>query len=258
MIKFGNMRSKLSIILFLAYGFALYSCGEDVEAECDAPAPSSLRISVQPKFGASDLFLDSIYTSSEGYLVKFTDLKFYLHEIRNESNALINAALFDYRERSTLLIETLGEKNKFTSLQANLGVGSEQNHSDPTLFSSESWLNISNSNDMHWDWNPGYIFVKIEGKTDTIPDAIQELNHNFVFHCGLDENLQMVDFTGLDWIDQGDNLSELKLKLDLKAFLQGTNESIDLKSEFTSHSAPSQQFLTLKVMQNFKEALMML
>jgi hypothetical protein len=45
-----------------------------------------LKITVQPTYmnnGAENALLDSIYTTPEGYKVKFTDAKFYLTKLKN-------------------------------------------------------------------------------------------------------------------------------------------------------------------------------
>ena len=45
------------------------------DGTCAYP-PDLLRINVNASFGSQDFFLDSIYQTDEGHLVKFTDLKF--------------------------------------------------------------------------------------------------------------------------------------------------------------------------------------
>lgn len=235
---------------------ALVGCKKDEPEPTPAPATTpTVRIDVQPMFGGNVLELDSTYTTAEGYLVQFTDLKFYLHDIKNGSNTLTDAMLFDYRERGTLLYSGKGDAANYASIAANLGVDASVNHNDPSAFSNSSWLNISNSNDMHWGWNPGYIFVKIEGKVDTIPDANQVFDQTVVFHCGGDQFLQTLQFDNLNWIGSGDKSFDLLLQLDMATFLQGSTQTIDLKTENSSHSAPGQEAITLKVMENFRDAL---
>lgn len=245
-------------IVFFTLGLLIFSFQSCKEKEDDfTPEPQDLgnyvTIDVQPVFDTEDLLLDSIYTTQEGYKIKFTDIKFFFEDIKNVNNQMIDAALFDYRARGTTLLHTKGKADDFVNLTANLGVGSTNNHSDPTAFPNESVLNISNSGDMHWNWSPGYIFVKIEAKADTIPDASTVLNHNIVFHAGLDVNLQTVSFTNLTWNKVG-NQETLYMKLDMAKFLNGA-ETIDVKNEYSTHSMAGQEVLTLKVMTNFKGAL---
>lgn len=258
MIKFENMK-KVKVVLIVACSvLVLTSCKEDEIATGEPMEGTTLKLTVQPTFGAQDLHLDSTYSTTEGYKVQFTEIKFYLQDVKNGSKTMISDGLFDFRLRGKLLVEASGDPVDFTALQANIGVDSSINHDNPSEFPNASWLNISNSNDMHWGWNPGYIFVKIEAKADTIADGNDVFNHNIVFHVGLDANMKTLDFSNLNWLTLGNDVHELQFGLDLATFLQGSTQSIDLKTEFSSHSAPGQEVLTLKIMENFKEALTLL
>lgn len=221
------------------------------------PAEQNLEnyvtIEVQPTFDAENLHLDSVYTTQEGYKIQFTDIKFFMEDIKNGSTNLIDAGLFDYKARGTTLLRTKGKGSDFMNLTANLGVGSAVNHNDPAAFPNSSMLNITNSGDMHWNWSPGYIFVKIEAKADIIIDGVTDLSHNIVFHPGLDVNLQTLSFTNITWNKVG-NEETFRLKLDMSKFLNGT-QTIDIATEYSTHSMAGQEALTLKVIENFKDAI---
>lgn len=244
-------------IIYFSLGLLLFTFQSCKDKDDLDPVEENLgnfvEINVQPVFDAEDLFIDSVYTTQEGYKIKFTDIKFFMEDIKNGSSQMIDAALFDYKARGTRLLKTKGYGSDFINISANLGVGSSNNHSDPTTFPNTSMLNITNADDMHWNWSPGYIFVKIEAKADTIIDGTTLLNHNIVYHAGLDANLETLSFTGLTWSKVG-NVDKLNMKLDMAKFLNGT-QTINVKNEFTTHSMGSQAALTLKVMSNFKDAL---
>jgi len=231
------------------------SCKEDpVDPQPSEPV-NSLRIDVQPIFNGNNLFIDSVYTTVEGYKVKFTTLRFYLEDIRNNGVQLTDAALFDYDARGTLLYDGPGKASDFSNIEANLGVGPANNNSDQTAFPNDSWLNIMNANDMHWSWAQGYIFVKIEGVVDTIPDANEVFDESIVFHAGNNVNLQTVSFSNLNWTSIGTNRHQLSMELDMSEFLQSALHTIDLQTENSTHSQVGKEALTTKVMENFKEAL---
>ncbi len=240
------------IILSTIIVFSLISCRKDKEPHTGTQS-RVLRVDVQPLFGVDTLYLDSVYQTQEGYKIKFTEIKFFLEDIRNGDHVLKDAALFDYRENGTFLLSNEGDKSNFSQFTANLGVQQTLNHQDPSTFPTESVLNILNCDDMHWNWNPGYIFLKIEAKADTILDNVDNLNHNIVFHIGKDENLQTIALSSLDWQSNG-NEDRLTLKVDLKSFLEQP-QPIDVRTEYSSHSAPGQETLSLKVISNFKDAI---
>jgi len=247
-----------STVIYFALGLLLFSFQSCKDKDDDLdPAPQDLgnyvTIDVQPVFDTEDLDLDNVYTTQEGYKIQFTDIKFFLEDIKNVNNKMIDAGLFDYKVKGTTLLRTKGKGIDFMNLTANLGVGSAVNHNDPVAFANSSVLNITNSGDMHWNWSPGYIFVKIEAKADIVVDGTTDLTQNVVLHAGLDVNLQILSFTNITWNKVG-NEETFRLKLDMSKFLNGT-QTIDIATENSTHSMSGQEALTLKVMENFKEAL---
>lgn len=240
--------------LLLVFGviFVFFGCKEEVIET--TPPPEIIRGIVQPVFGTGNyMYLDSVYVTPEGYDIKFTDIKFYFQGMQDNGVVFVHDALFDYRERGIELFSVAGVKDGIDSITVNLGVEPTLNHSDPSAFDNSSMLNIANANDMHWDWNPGYIFVKIEAKVDTISDGNALFDHNVIYHAGLDENMQTLEFNQFYWSPQVTE-DVLPLFLDLEAFLLGPTP-IDVKTEPSTHSAAGQEALTLKVMQNFAAAI---
>lgn len=216
---------------------------------------SEVQFLLQPTFGAQPLVLDQTYISDEGYEIQFTDIKCYFTSLFIGSNLFTTAALFDYRQKGTFVIKANGIPKDDDSLAFFLGVDSSYNHLDPSTFSSTNPLNIAVANDMHWDWNPGYIFVKIEAKVDTLIDGIESFNHVAVFHVGGDSYLRKMSFSNLNWQALSPNLKQFKLKFDAQKFLNNGLYSIDLKEEFSTHSSAGQEALTQKVMEQFKSAI---
>ncbi|MDX2362095.1 MAG: hypothetical protein QNK23_14905 [Crocinitomicaceae bacterium] len=241
-------------IIVLISALVLFSCKNEESTMCDITPEENLRISVLPVFGSQVLYLDSTYITQEGYGVQFTDIKFYMGDPHNGANQIIDAGLFDYRERGTTMLMTVGNPDDYPSLEAVLGIDSAINHGDPVAVDPASMLYISNANDMHWGWNPGYIYLKIEAKVDTIPDATPLFNHNVVFHIGKDENLQQFSFPNITWMDAG-GLHDFSLRLDMKEFLENIASPIDLKTEFSSHTAAGQEVISNKVITNFQAAI---
>lgn len=246
-----KLNTFLAILLLV---FSLGACKDDVVQE-PTPEVDYLKITIQPVFGLNNLSLDDTITTVEGYKVKFTDLKCYFSQIKNGSSTLAESGLFDFKQTGTFLVQSPGVKTDYLSLTSFLGVDPAINHNDPSEFPNSSPLNIANANDMHWDWNPGYIFVKVEAKVDTLIDGVNNLDHYVVLHVGTDAFIQNLNFTGLNWQTVSGHLAVLPLKLDLERFLQNGAQTIDLKTEHTTHSSAGQEVLSLKVIQNFKDAI---
>jgi hypothetical protein len=230
------------------------SCKEDDPNPVPQPTMTS-KVTVQPVYGGQTLYLDSTYATLEGYDVQFTDIKFYFGSPSFDGGSIeMEAGLFDYGLNGDLLFLVQKDLSSTTTLGGYLGVDSVYNHNDPAAFNNGNPLNIAVANDMHWDWNPGYIFVKVEARVDTIPDANPLFDHLVTFHIGKDENIQNLNFSGFNWSVIG-NDSELQLKLDMAQFLQNGGSTIDLKTEYTSHTMAGQEALSSKVIVNFRDAL---
>jgi hypothetical protein len=244
--------SHFLFYLFLLAG--LFSCNKDKPTPIETPK-SYVEITVQPTYNSSNLFLDSVYVTTEGYKIKFTDLKFFGTTLKNGQNSLAQVGFFDFALSGNNFLKVEQDVNLFSDLQFFLGVDSLINHNDPSTFSNDSPLNISNAGTMHWGWNPGYIFISVEGKADTLQDGIENYDHNFSFHVGTDDYLQTKTFSAINWVKTASNTHTFALQLDLFDVICNAIDPIDLRNEFLAHSSSLQTALTLKFGKNFKSAL---
>jgi hypothetical protein len=229
----------------------LSACGDDTPT----PQKSYVQLDMQPVFGTQPFYMDSLYTTPEGYLVKFTELKCYFTLFKNGDSSLHQAALLDYRQTGSLLFKKEASTQSYANLSAVLGVDTTLNHLDPSAFPNDNPLNISNAGSMHWGWNPGYIFMNLEGKVDTIPDGVVNTDLSFSFHIGTDPYIQYLQFNNINWQSLANNTKQFKLKLDLLAFLGSGSSAIHLNTEHLTHTAAGQEALTQKVITNFKNAI---
>ena len=243
------MRTLFFLILL---SLLFFSCDKDEPTKTE---DTYLSLTVQPTFGTENLFLDSVYTTVEGHDFKVLDFKFYMTDVKNNSNSLAESILYDFRENGKTALRTIGDPTKFNSLQGSIGVIESLNHDDPSAFPNESPLNISNAGPMHWGWNTGYIFIVIEGKSDTLNDGIALFDHNFSYHIGTDTHLENFSFSNLSWLKNSTYEYELPLKFEFDKFFQNNGQNIDLKTEYLTHTASGQEALTQKAKLNFKQAL---
>jgi hypothetical protein len=244
-----NILCCILSVLFLA------ACSKN-KVPVPVPEPNhELEIRVIPFFNSDSLCLDSTYFLNNGTGLQFTDIKFYCSEMGNGSTIWTNVALFDYRSTGTLLVKNVGQISAMNQFQAGIGVPSNFNNSDPNLFPATSPLNILNANDMHWGWNPGYVFIKLEGKADTIADGIANFDLNFTYHIGTNAYYFPVNVPDLNWEPVSNYLQRTRLKLAVQAIFDHPTQPIHLNSEYTTHSGVSEGTLTEKVTQNFIQAI---
>ena len=152
-------------------------------------------------------------------------------------------------EKGKFLFRSQANPFDYNSLSTLIGVDSSINHSDPSAFPNESPLNISNAGTMHWGWNPGYIFISVEGKVDTLASASSTFDKNFSFHVGTDSYLGSKNFSNINWQAQQDHEYHFDLKLNMQTFLNSSTYQINLSNEFITHSSSSQEIITNKAFQ---------
>lgn len=249
------MHKRVGVFVGLLVSIVLFACNKDQTEKTPTPENPSLKLEFRPFFGSDTLRLDSIYTLADGTAIKITDFKFYLSELKNGDKLLKDLTLYDYRSDGFQMFTIAGNYQDFSSLTGAVGVPSSVNHNDPSAFSMSSDLNIAIAGDMHWDWNPGYIFIKMEGKADTIQDGNANFDHLLVYHVGLDEHFSAIQFPTLNWVQAGSLLHVAKLKMNVKAVFDHPTQPINVRSESFTHSGSQQTILTEKFKSNFINSL---
>ncbi|MDG2465504.1 MAG: hypothetical protein P8M61_10485 [Crocinitomicaceae bacterium] len=241
---------KNIFIIATIFSIVLIACKKDkTEVDCETPN-RTMQVYLQPTLNDSAYAINQIIESPQGYRYYYTDIKIVGTNVGNGSAQLKDAFLYDFSETGILLTSNQGLKSDYTDLKFNLGVPDPLNTSDPSLQSSTSPLNITNIGDMHWGWNPGYKFVTIEGKVDTIADGIDNFDKSFFFHLGTDFLFRTKTISAVDWVDIDANTSRTTLKLDVKAILDGPNPT-DLRVYAASHSNNTQMFYSVIIMDAF-------
>jgi hypothetical protein len=73
----------------------------------------------------------------------------------------------------------------YSDVRFNIGLPRPLNHSDPTM--AQEPLDLAKG-DMFWEWNTGYIFLLIEGTSETASDSILH------FAIGVDSRIMPFSF----------------------------------------------------------------
>ncbi len=172
-----------------------------------------LELSFEHVFGDSELNLGDANESAAGSLVQVNTLRYWVSNV-----VLVNTDGDVYRLPSSFYLVERTETNDrtvialdgipdgtYTTLRMGIGVDADHNHS-LDLFEGE----LSTEVDMHWDWNTGFIFLKLEG-THGRTDPRGE----FTIHVGNDPMYQSVSVSlgGLDIAEGGP--AAVRLRVDL-------------------------------------------
>ena len=228
----------------------LFSCKKE-EEPISVTSPSTkgnVVLNAQFLVNGASYNSDSVYVDdfSNNYKISFSNV--YLSQLNFEDGGVITPLPIQYvllkPETSTYNLGSV-EEGHYHNFNYGIGIDSATNHTDPNSYDLSSPLYPQSPN-MHWTWNSGYIFYKIEGTVDTDNDGTFETI--FRFHIGTDDLRRDGTFMFHDAIVAGATTT-IDMKVDLAKFLTGIDLSID-NSTHTMDNMP----LALRVANNATSA----
>ena len=239
MIK--HLSSFLLLCLIL---FTWTSCGDDSD--------EGTSIDFQFNFTINDenLELEKLYQLN-GTTVQFEIARFYVGGIELETTAGTSAT-FDDLYLLVKAEETEYEVGQvdladYSALKFFVGIAPTENsqaESDFTTRSSSDPLGVQDPS-MHWNWNSGYKFVRIDGQTDTDGDGV--VDTPLAFHIGTDALLNSMEFD-VPRLEEGENT--LNFNLDLNQLYSEIDLAVDWDTHTGNNIPLAEQFVA-----NFKNAL---
>lgn len=240
----------------LFFGVLITACKpkEQPKEEPTAVTPSS-EIHLIPQFGSQSIAINEVFTSSQGYDVKLTNFQILGTDMAFGANIFTPAFLFNFPSGSTRMALLNTGYSSFDSIHFNIGVPASLNHADPTLPGVDSPLNIANVDGMYWGWNPGYIFVKIEGKIDTIADGIENFDKSFSYHLGDDTLFRTTSSYKLSWTEFSDSKFRANLYFDFSLFFDELNDPLNIKTDSYTHSSLAQDAFNQRLMSKVKRSI---
>lgn len=187
---------KLALLLTLSI---IISCNRNKapEPEPEVPTPEygSLSLEIDHKYGESTFELNQDYTTTSGQTIRFTDLSYYLSNVKlmdwDEVNVFEVPNSYYYVEakngKKTIVIPNIpiGDYDK---IEFSIGVDSLANHD---IDRNEGDLDPAGNNRMIWNWNTGYKFLRAEGAFD-----VADSTDTFIFHTGGNQNYVTIKFDG--------------------------------------------------------------
>ncbi len=124
-------------------------------------------------------------------------------------------------------------KGIYEGLRFTIGIDSIANHSDPGTWPNDHALSIMVGGSMHWTWNSGYIFIKVEGQYD-IPGSSPG---GFAYHLGRDDLKVTYSQEDINLNLQENSLTAV-FKMDLKQFFVQPHAFVISPETSFTHSAP--------------------
>jgi len=150
-----------------------------------------LSLHFHSKLGTAAFAYNTVATNWEGRKMTFTIAQFYVSGIALGDSSFPDRYLLVSPDAEHHEIGLIGVGH-YDDLTFNVGVDETANHIDPATWPSDHALSANNPNHAHWGWDPGFIFIKVEGLVDTTASKNGEANAPFVFHIGMDSFLKTV------------------------------------------------------------------
>jgi len=227
-----RISSFLSLLLLGAFTLTFTACDEDDPSMDAEEAMLSMMFEYQVDGAA--------FTPGEVYNINGTDVKidiahFYVGGIElmpEEGDAVV-------LEDKYLLVKPQSGMQELASVNTGhyhmlrffVGVDPETNDQSEDDFTSrdaDDPLGIQNPS-MHWGWNAGYRFLRIDGEVDTDGDGT--MDESMAFHLGNDEMLQNVQLMAHKDVEK-DGSNMLHIRFDLAALFDG----LDLSTDYSTHT----------------------
>ena len=176
------------ILVLIGFLWLMSSCAHQKTKSHAAVSTGKVEFICVPMVGDEPFSFDSIYKTPAGETYAVNNLKFFLSDIAfsrsdiserpaQPAAAMHGVYLADFTEATG---DTMAGKlrykasfemqtGSYSDIRFNIGIPRSLNHGDPTQ--APSPLDIANT-DMFWEWNSGYIFFLLEGKSSYAEDSI--------------------------------------------------------------------------------------
>jgi len=129
-------------------------------------SPESMKIQFSNLVDADPLVLDKKYVSPKGDTFSVSKFNYYISNIvltKNDNSVVAVNNLYQIIKQSDEASRTINisgiPEGSYKAIKLMLGVDSARNRSG----AQTGGLDIAYASDMYWNWNQGYIFLKLEG-----------------------------------------------------------------------------------------------
>jgi len=236
--------SLFIVFLFAATGCLMTACNREEETPDETPVKGILQVNVKTSFNGLPFDLNQPYTNIQNYRVKMQSLAFLMHNFyaktADGNYCLVKEALRYDRSQNAVSSFTFAiDPGTYQGISFSIGIDSALNHSDPALLAASHPFSYNVSADLHWGWNTGYIFLKMEGDADTSGTGSGAFDRTFLYHIGVDELFRRFDFYSNSFSITADQTTTLNIELDVAKMFYNGIDTIDLKTEYATQSSGS-------------------
>ena len=178
---------------------------------------ANLHVALSHTVSGEPLFLETFrYANARGEAFAISRVSYLLSEFALETaagnwTAIADSEVWIDAGKQRLEATFTGiPPGQYRAVRFNVGVGPDANHADPAGYGPVHPLN-PNLNQLHWNWQGGYIFMALEGRYRREGEMA-----GFVYHLANDRNRTRINLTAA--IDLGKSAG-IEITLDLGALL---------------------------------------
>lgn len=236
---------KIKFLLAVITASAIFaSCKNDSDT-------SRLYLQVNIKAGSNALAYNTDYTAA-GYTIQFNVVKFYLSQFVIQTGGADSVVLNDLymlEDADSTNRYYIGELSNttYTGIRFGLGVDSTRNDINGSnaipAYDYPDGHPLNAANNMYWSWNPGYIWMKLEGRIDLNSNGnFSDPGETFALHTGLNSSYRTISrpyafsLTGED--------KTLKMDADILQFFNGYDLANQLNAHAMSTTSPEYPYVT--------------
>lgn len=247
------MKNLFLVSIFFSVVLAINGCSKDDGTPVNAEQKLSFHI--HTNVGNQTADYNGTFADANGRKFTISDFRYYLSNIvliKGDGSEIPLAdvvLLVSPLENDYLLGDVpVGD---YQGLRFYYGLDSATNHLDPATFPAGNPLAVQTPG-IHWDWNSGYIFSKMEGKCDTSLAGTGNANYPYFFHVGSDLLRKTVDMSNHAFSIKAGADKELVIDVNVLDVLA----NIDLRTENETHTMNNMP-LAMKIADNFSKAFVM-
>lgn len=218
----------LSLAVFLAFG--LTGCDKDNDDDHNHEGTGHVHVYFQNKMGSMDLMYNHTHNLNGNRPYQISTLQYYVSNIRLKKEDGTEHAIdgiYAISKGSDLLELDLEDipAGHYHGIKFYVGIDSVTNHSDPSTYDASSALAFQTPS-MHWSWNSGYIFMRLEGKVDTTAAGGGTASTDFLMHLGTDNFLSDIELTS--HFNAGENEHpSITINMDAEELISGSIDFTD-------------------------------
>jgi hypothetical protein len=236
--------TKNTMVTTVALALLLLACKKPATEPEPQPTNNNgtLKVNLIAKFNGQPYTINQAQSviNISGYSVQVEVLKFFLYDLRTKTQAGMetqfkDAAKIDFINGNPSFTAEVQPGN-YQGIKFGIGVGPDKNNSDPTVLAPDHPLSINQAQDMHWNWNTGYIFMKFEGRVDTASPLSGNHDLLFSFHTGNNALYREVELYNHPFTITTGNTTNLNLVFNIDKFFYNTNDTLDLKTDHSLHA----------------------